>query len=222
MPTEKLSSFFVSLPWKPKNTIMQHKIIFATNNPHKLKEIQSLLGNHFVLLSLSDIGFMGDIPENEATLEGNAIQKAHYIFDKFHFPCFADDTGLEVESLNGQPGVFSARYAGQLHDYGSEENRSAANINKLLANLMGKANRHARFRTVIAYLDGKNEFTFEGIVNGSIIDVKRGNEGFGYDPIFVPDGYNCTFAEMPLVEKNKISHRARAFSGFVKYMTKEE
>ena len=197
---------------------MQHKIVFATNNPHKLKEIQSLLGNHFQLLSLKEIDFEGDIPENQTTLEGNALEKARYIFDKYAFPCFADDTGLEVEALGGDPGVYSARYAGPLQNYGSEEKRSAANISKLLAKLSGNLNRNARFRTVIAYLDGKEEHFFEGTVNGSIIDVRRGSDGFGYDPVFIPEGYKVTFAEMPLSEKNKISHRARAFAGLVEYM----
>jgi len=197
---------------------MQHKIVFATNNPHKLKEIQSLLGDHFQLLSLNDIGFAGDIPENQATLEGNALEKARYIFEKYAIPCFADDTGLEVEALKGKPGVYSARYAGSLQDYGSEEKRSAANISKLLAKLSGNLNRNARFRTVIAYLEGKDEHFFEGIVNGTIIDVRRGSDGFGYDPVFVPEGHKDTFAEMPLSEKNTISHRARAFALFVEYM----
>jgi XTP/dITP diphosphohydrolase len=197
---------------------MQHKIVFATNNPHKLKEIQSLLGDHFRLQSLNEIGFSGDIPEEKTTLEENALDKARFIFEKYACPCFADDTSLEVEALKGEPGVYSARYAGSLKEYGTEEKRSAANISKLLARLSGNQNRNARFRTVIAYIDGKDEHLFEGIVNGSIIDVRRGAEGFGYDPVFVPEGYKDTFAEMPLDGKNKISHRARAFSKFVEYM----
>jgi len=197
---------------------MQHKIVFATNNPHKLKEIQSLLGDHFRLQSLNEIGFSGDIPEEKTTLEENALDKARFIFEKYACPCFADDTGLEVEALKGEPGVYSARYAGSLKEYGTEEKRSAANISKLLARLSGNQNRNARFRTVIAYIDGKDEHLFEGIVNGSIIDVRRGAEGFGYDPVFVPEGYKDTFAEMPLDGKNKISHRAMAFSKFVEYM----
>ncbi len=201
---------------------MQHKIVFATNNPHKLKEIQSLLGNHFQLLSLKEIGFEGDIPENQTTLEGNALEKARYIFDKYAFPCFADDTGLEVDALGGEPGVYSARYAGPLQNYGAEEKRSAANISKLLAKLSGNPNRNARFRTVIAYLDGKEEHFFEGIVNGSIIDVRRGSEGFGYDPVFIPEGQTGTFAEISLSEKNKISHRARAFALFVEHMKRQK
>ena len=201
---------------------MLHKIVFATNNPHKLKEIQSLLGDHFQLQSLHEIGFSGDIPEEKTTLEENAMDKARFIFEKYGRPCFADDTGLEVEALKGEPGVYSARYSGSLKEYGSEEKRSAANVSKLLARLSGNQNRNARFRTVIAYIDGKEEHLFEGIVNGTIIDVRRGAEGFGYDPVFVPEGYKDTFAEMLLEEKNKISHRARAFTQFVEYMKETE
>ena len=135
-------------------------------------------------------------------------------------PCFADDTGLEVQSLHGEPGVFSARYAGTIQDFGSEKNRTEANIQKLLANLKDKENRKAQFRTVIAYLDGKNEHIFEGKVEGTIITDKHGVDGFGYDPVFLPDGYTQTFAEMPLSEKNKISHRARAFQKMVEFFKK--
>ena len=198
---------------------MDKKIIFATNNKHKLQEVQNLLGDSFVLLSLKDIGFSGDIPETQPTIEGNALQKAKYIFDKFEVPCFADDTGLEVEALNGEPGVYSARYAGTLEMYGREEIRSKANIDKLLLNLKNKPDRKARFRTVIAFIDSNNNtFYFEGIVNGLIINELKGTMGFGYDPVFVPDGYNLTFAEMPLADKNKISHRARAFNKLISYL----
>jgi XTP/dITP diphosphohydrolase len=197
---------------------MRKKLLFATNNQHKLMEIQHMLGNEFELISLKDIGFEGEIPENQDTLEGNALEKAHFIFSKFQVPCFADDTGLEVEALQGNPGVFSARYAGSIIDFGSESLRTEANVQKLLLNLSGKVNRIARFRTVIAYLDGNNEYLFEGIVNGQIIDEKRGTDGFGYDPVFIPDGYDETFAEMALIEKNKISHRSRAFEKFVKFL----
>ena len=148
---------------------MPLEVIFATNNPHKLHEIQDILGNEFKLLSLKDINFVGDIPENQPTLEGNALEKARYIFERFNMPCFADDTGLEVQSLHGEPGVFSARYAGTIQDFGSEKNRTEANIQKLLANLKDKENRKAQFRTVIAYLDGQNEHIFEGKVEGAII-----------------------------------------------------
>ena len=191
---------------------MSKKIVFATNNRHKLFEIQNLLGEHFELLSLADIGFSGDIPEIQPTLEGNALDKARFILNRYHTPCFADDTGLEVEALDRRPGVFSARYAGSVADFGSEEKRYEANVTKLLAELNGIENRAARFRTVIAYLDGNSEYLFDGIVNGQIIRERKGSGGFGYDPVFIPDGYNETFAEMSLSEKNKISHRARAFA----------
>ena len=197
---------------------MPQRLIFATNNPHKLHEIQHLLGNHFTLLSLKDINFEGDIPENQDTLEGNALEKAQYIFDQFKMPCFADDTGLEVESLDGAPGVYSARYAGTVKEHGSEKARTKANIEKLLANLKGKENRAAQFRTAIAFIDGEKEYLFEGVVKGRIIDDKRGEDGFGYDPVFMPDGYTQTFAEMPLSEKNLISHRARAFGKLIEFL----
>jgi XTP/dITP diphosphohydrolase len=199
---------------------MKEKIIFATNNQHKLKEIQDLLGSDFLLVCLADIGFIGDIPENKETLEGNALEKAKFIYDRFKLPCFADDTGLEVEALDGKPGVYSARYAGTIADYGSEKLRTEANINKLLQNLNDKPNKNARFRTVIAYMDGISEYFFEGIVNGKIINEKKGSDGFGYDPVFIPDGFIETFAEMPLVEKNKISHRSRAFTKFIHFLAK--
>lgn len=198
---------------------MQRKIIFATNNPHKLKEIQHLLGNHFSLMSLQEIGFIGEIPEDKPTLEGNALQKAKYIFERYNLPCFADDTGLEIEALQGEPGVYSARYAGALEIFGSEAKRSEANVVKVLDKLKNIANRKALFRTVIAYIEGNTEHFFEGIMEGSITYEKRGNSGFGYDPIFLPEASQLTFAEMPLSEKNKISHRARAFAKFVEFMT---
>lgn len=187
------------------------KIVFATNNPHKLSEIRQILGNQYEVLSLSDIGCHADIPETADTFEGNALQKAQYVFDHYHLSCFADDTGLEVDALNGAPGVFSARYAG------GEGHDSEANMRKLLAELAENNNRKARFRTIIALLliDGEKTVTklFEGIVNGSIIREKRGTEGFGYDPIFQPEGYDQTFAELGMEIKNKISHRARAVEG---------
>ncbi len=187
-------------------------LVFATNNAHKLEEVRAILGNDFQIASLKEIGCHDDIPETADTLEGNAMQKAQYIKDKFGMDCFADDTGLEVEALNNAPGVFSARYAGPGHD-------SEANMKKLLHEMEGKENRKARFRTVIALLlDGK-EYTFEGIVKGNIIEEKRGDSGFGYDPIFVPEGYDLTFAELGNDIKNKISHRAEAvkkLSAFLK------
>lgn len=194
-------------------------IIFATNNQHKLQEIQALLGESFRLISLGDLNFSEEIPENQETLEGNALEKARFIFNKFQKPCFADDTGLEVDSLNGAPGVYSARYAGSVQEFGSEQKRYAANVQKLIAALQDASNRNARFRTVIAYINSEgNEFLFEGIVNGIIILEQKGSAGFGYDPVFVPDGFQQTFAEMELTEKNKISHRGRAFRKFRDYL----
>ena len=199
------------------------KIVFATNNEHKLSEIRQILGNDFEILSLADIGCHDDIPETADTLEGNALQKAQYIFDHYHLSCFADDTGLEVDALGGAPGIYSARYAGEGHD-------SEANMRKLLHELGENNNRKARFRTVIALIQ-KEEVTsdaipvqnttfFEGIVEGQIIREKRGHEGFGYDPIFQPDGYDETFAQLGLEIKNRISHRARAVEKLAKYLLK--
>ena len=190
-------------------------LLFATGNAHKAAEIAHLLGDGFHLKSLKDLGFTDDIPENGDTLQENALIKARFVYERFHTPCFADDTGLEVEALNGAPGVYSARYAGV---DGSMAVKSEANMNKLLAELQGKASRAARFRTVIAYVDGSRECLFEGEVYGDILDEKRGREGFGYDPVFLPTGYTQTFAEMPLSIKNTISHRARAFNKFLSFL----
>ncbi len=190
---------------------MIHELIFATNNLHKLTEIQSLIGNTFAIKSLQQIGCTDDIPETAPTLEGNALLKAQYVYTTFGKDCFADDTGLEIEYLDGRPGVFSARYATDGHDF-------EANIDKVLKELAGIKNRKARFRTVIALiLDGSVHY-FEGIVNGEIITERKGIKGFGYDPVFLPDGYDKTFAEMPLDEKNKISHRARAANKLVGFL----
>ncbi len=197
------------------------KIVFATNNKHKLDEIRAILGDDIEVLSLNDIGCHDDIPETGQTLEENALQKADYIFKKYHVDVFADDTGLEVEALNGAPGVYSARYAG------GEGHDSEANMTKLLKELDGNDNRKARFRTVIALIsklqhdaDGEENIKyFEGIVNGEIIRERRGGEGFGYDPIFQPDGYEETFAELGADIKNTISHRARATEKLAKYLT---
>ena len=179
------------------------ELVFATNNTHKIKEISPLITNSFRLLSLSDLNFFEDIPETQATLQGNASQKSHYIFDRYAINCFADDTGLEIEALNGEPGVYSARYAGEGCNFQD-------NIDKVLLKMQGITNRNARFRTVISLLlDGK-EYFFEGYVNGKILTEKHGNDGFGYDPIFMPDNYSISFAEMTLEEKNKISHRGMA------------
>lgn len=182
---------------------MKKKLVVATNNAHKLEEISAILGNEMELLSLKDIHCNADIPETADTLEGNARQKAMYIHENYGMDCFADDTGLEVEALDGAPGVFSARYAGDGHD-------SEANIQKLLKELEGKENRKAQFRTAICLIMEGKEYLFEGIVKGSIIEEKRGGAGFGYDPIFVPEGYDQTFAELGNDVKNTISHRARA------------
>lgn len=197
---------------------MKKKIVFATNNQHKLDEIRSILGADFEVVSLKDIGCHTDIPETANTLEGNALQKAEYICQHFDIDCFADDTGLEVEALNGAPGVFSARYAG------GEGHDSEANMNKLLRELAQNNNRRAQFRTVIALIrkdhatDQWKTNLFEGIVKGTITTEKSGSEGFGYDPIFQPDGYDKTFAELGIDIKNKISHRARAVGKLAKFL----
>ena len=211
------------------------KIVFATNNQHKLDEIRAILGPSFEVVSLADIGCHEDIPETGQTLEENALMKAQYIYDHYHVSCFADDTGLEVEALNGAPGVYSARYAsleavptdspqGLSHD-------SEANMARLLRELANNNNRKARFRTVIALIEKKDVcpcgctsiqvvHKFEGIVNGVIIRERRGGEGFGYDPIFQPEGYFMTFAELGADIKNSISHRARGLANLVEYLEK--
>ena len=189
------------------------RIVFATNNKNKLAEIREMLaGSGIEVLSLADIGCHDDIPETADTLEGNALQKARYIHDKYQMNCFADDTGLEVTALGGAPGVYSARYAGgKSHD-------SEANMAKLLAELEGKADRTARFRTVVALITDDGEKLFDGIVTGCITEERRGGEGFGYDPIFRPDGYDKTFAELGHEVKNKISLRARAVAKLVDHL----
>ena len=187
------------------------KLVFATNNQHKLHEIQAIIGNNFELLSLRDIGCFDEIPEEQPTIEGNARQKAFYIFEKFGLACFADDTGLEIEALNGEPGVYSAMYAG-------DEKNAEANMNKVLKKMENASNRNARFKTVISLVINGNEKQFEGTTEGEILREKRGGLGFGYDPIFQPKGFNLTFAEMELDEKNKISHRGRAVQKLVQYL----
>lgn len=179
-------------------------IVFATNNEHKLMEISDLLGDSFTLLNLKDVNIKEDIPEDLPTLEGNALFKAKYIHNATGMNVFADDTGLEIEELNGSPGVHSARFAGVHKDF-------SANTEKVLKLMKGKKNRKAKFRTVIALIINGSEYLFEGTISGTILKEKRGTGGFGYDPIFVPEGENMTFAEMSLNEKNKISHRALAF-----------
>ena len=187
------------------------KLIFATNNAHKLSEVQSLLGDAFTLVTLRECGITEDIPETSETLEGNALQKARYVYEKTGADCFADDTGLEVDALGGAPGVHSARYATDGHDF-------AANNRLLLKNLEGETNRSAHFRTVIALiLDGK-EYLFEGRVEGAIATEESGSEGFGYDPLFVPSGEIITFAQMSAEAKNAISHRGRAVAKLVKFL----
>lgn len=190
---------------------MKKKLVVATNNAHKLEEISAILGDEMELLSLKDINCHADISETANTLEGNARQKAMYIYENYGMDCFADDTGLEVDALNGAPGVFSARYAGDGHD-------SEANMQKLLKELEGKENRKAQFRTAICLIMEGKEYLFEGIVKGEITAEKRGGAGFGYDPIFVPEGYEQTFAELGNDIKNTISHRARAVEKLCKFL----
>jgi XTP/dITP diphosphohydrolase len=199
---------------------MVNELVFATNNKHKLEEITKLLRNDIKLLSLSDIACFDEIPENQDTLEGNAIQKARFVYDKYHKDCFADDTGLEVEGLNGRPGVFSARYSGPEDPGVSNEKRSDANIRKLIREMKDIKNKKAAFRTIICLIIKGNEFLFEGKVNGSLISIKRGSNGFGYDPIFIPSGYSITYAEMTIEEKNQISHRARAIAQLINFLNK--
>lgn len=192
--------------------MMKRKLVFATNNAHKLEEVAAILGDQVELLSLNDIGCQADIPETAETLEGNALLKSSYIYKNYHLDCFADDTGLEVETLNGAPGVYSARYAG------GEGHDAQANMLKLLHELDGKENRKAQFRTAISLiLDGK-EYLFEGVIKGEIIKEKRGDSGFGYDPVFMPEGYDRTFAELGNDIKNQISHRALAVQKLCEFL----
>ena len=190
------------------------KLVFATNNKHKLEEVRAILGNRIEVLSLNDINCHDDIPETADTLEGNALIKARYIYEKFGVDCFADDTGLEVDVLGGEPGVYSARYAG-------EECNSEANMHKLLHNLTGKNNRDAQFRTVIALIIKGEEKFFNGIVKGKISNEKMGDAGFGYDPIFIPEGFSESFAQMTSDMKNSISHRYRATEELSNYLKEQ-
>ncbi|MGQ8337397.1 non-canonical purine NTP diphosphatase [Sunxiuqinia sp. A32] len=189
------------------------ELVFATNNQHKLRELQQILGDSICLLSLKDIGCEEEIPENQETLEGNASEKSFFIYNKYGYNCFADDTGLEIEALNGEPGVYSARYAG-------EEKSADANMQKVLRKLSEIKNRNARFRTVISLVIDGEETQFEGIVDGAILEVRKGMEGFGYDPIFQPNGFKESFAEMDAEQKNEISHRGRAVQKLVQFLTR--
>ena len=184
------------------------RIVFATNNVHKLDEIKGILGKEFTVVSLEELGCHDEIPETAATLEGNALQKARYIHDHFGVDCFADDTGLEVEALGGGPGIYTARF-GVMNNYGSDHDADA-NTRCLLDKLKGETNRKAQFRTAIALILNGKEYLFEGIAKGCITEEKRGEKGFGYDPVFVPEGYDKTFAELGVETKNRISHRAKA------------
>lgn len=189
------------------------KIVFATNNAHKLSEVKAVLGEGFELVTLKEVGITEDIPETGETLDENASIKARYVYERTGLDCFADDTGLEVEALGGAPGVRSARYATDGHDF-------AANNRKLLKELDGETNRAARFRTVISLIRGGEEIQVEGIVRGTIATQESGAEGFGYDPLFIPEGRSVTFAEMSADEKNSISHRGRAVAELVKVLKK--
>lgn len=192
---------------------MKKKFVFATNNAHKLEEVTAILGNKIELLSMKDINCHADIPETADTLEENALLKARYIFENYQLDCFADDTGLEVEALNGAPGVYSARYAGDAHN-------SEANMKKLLQDMEGIENRKAQFRTVFALIINGKEHLFEGIVKGEITKHRHGTSGFGYDPVFIPEGYTQTYAEMGNELKNKISHRALATNKLCNFLSK--
>ncbi len=191
------------------------KLVFATNNRHKLQEVRAIVGDRVEILSLSDIGCNDDIPETADTLQGNALIKARYINEKYGVDCFADDTGLEVEALGGAPGVYSARYAG-------EECDSEANMQKLLHNLTGKSERSAQFRTVIALIINGDEKLFNGVVKGRISTEKLGDSGFGYDPIFIPEGFSESFAQMSAEQKNSISHRFRATEKLSNYLKERD
>ena len=188
-----------------------NKLVFATNNAHKLAEVRAILEPEWSIISLGDLNCQDDIPETAETLDGNALLKATYIHDKFGLDCFADDTGLEIEELGGEPGVYSARYAG-------EDNNSLNNMAKVLALLGNKTNRKARFRTVIALIRDKETLFFEGEIDGDITLVPKGESGFGYDPIFVPEGYHVSFAQLGAEEKNKISHRALAVTKLIDFL----
>ena len=191
------------------------KLVFATNNPHKLEEVRAILGSDVEVLSLRDIGCTADIPETADTLDDNALLKARFVASRYGVDCFADDTGLEVAALDGAPGVYSARFAGP-------GCTPADNVRKLLGLMQDADDRSARFRTVVALIRGGKEYCFEGIVGGTIARTPAGCGGFGYDPVFVPEGYDRTFAELPPAEKNRISHRARAVAKLADFLRGEE
>jgi len=192
---------------------MTDNLVFATNNQHKLREVREIIGNSFSILSLKDVGFTGEVPETQDSIEGNARQKARFVFEKTGRNCFADDTGLEIDSLDGRPGVFSARYAGESCSF-------ADNIVKILLEMKDAGNRKARFHCVVCLIIDNQEHFFEGKIEGTILSEKRGAEGFGYDPIFLPEGETSTFAEMPAYLKNGISHRGRAVSRMLRFLGK--
>lgn len=194
----------------PKTFLINMTLVFATNNIHKLEEVRVLMGNNFELKSLNDIECYEDIPETGSTFRENASIKSHYVYNKFKINCFADDSGLEVDALNGEPGIYSARYSGS--------GDSGNNLNLVLNKMHGISNRKARFRCVISLMLNGDEYFFEGIVNGRILTEPAGSSGFGYDPIFLTDGYTESFAEMPLEQKNRISHRGLAVAKLVKFL----
>jgi XTP/dITP diphosphohydrolase len=189
---------------------MSGQLVFATNNQYKTNEVRTLLAGQYEVLNLSDIGCIADIPETAATFAGNAELKSSFVVEKYNLDCFADDSGLEVEALNNEPGIYSARYAGERGD--------AANMQLVLQKMQGLENRQARFRTVISLIRNRERFLFEGIVEGTIRETPAGTNGFGYDPVFQPDGYTQTFAEMTMDEKNKISHRAIAMNKLIAFL----
>ncbi len=186
-------------------------LVFVTNNKFKLEEIQNIVGFKYRIMSLKDINCYDEIPETHMTIEENASEKSHYIYKRYELDCFADDTGLEIDALDGRPGVFSARYAGEGKDFDD-------NMNKVLSELQNTSNRKARFRTVISLILDGNEYQFEGIVNGQILTRKIGGKGFGYDPIFQPDGFSKSFAQLTMKEKNKISHRGMAIQKMIEFL----
>ncbi len=187
------------------------KLLFATQNQHKIKEINQIIGKDFHVIGLDTFGFSEEIPETQSTIEGNALQKAQFIWDRFHVSCFADDTGLEIDALEGRPGVYSARYAGENKSFDD-------NCNKVLSEMKGMSMRGARFRTVIALIIDAQHYLFEGVIEGEITEEKKGMDGFGYDPVFKPQGFDLTFAEMPAELKNTISHRGLATTQMIQYL----